>query len=41
MQSLSLSLFPQTSLGERRDAVIYFPKRGKIVGVVSAYFCGI
>lgn len=29
MQSLSLSLFLQTSLGEGRDAVICFPKRGK------------
>lgn len=29
MQNLSLSLFPQTSIGEGWDAVIYFLKRGK------------
>lgn len=32
MQSLSFSLCPQTSTGEGWDAVIYFTKRGKVVG---------
>lgn len=34
MQSLSLSLCPQTSIGEGWDAVIYFTRRGEVVGVV-------